>query len=562
MVRMAAAPGFTEADIQRIAGSRSFGRGVEYVDAVADLEISDSRITATVHGTHQYRVNLTTDGGQFDGTCTCPHGQEGFFCKHCVATGLAVLELGDDLPGHLQASQIRETSLRSWLESLSQEELLAELLDLIADDPDLRRRFELRAAAEHADAAAIRRAVRELIEVSGYIDYDDAWNYAQGVHKAADAIGSLIEAGGAAQAIGIAREAIALLTGAFESADDSSGMIGDSAYHMLEVHLRACQVAPPDPVSLADYLAGLLLNDDYGLAPDIDDYASLLGDAGTARIRQRIAAAFGERPHDYRARSLMERIVKAEGDVDALIGIYAAELDDRGWAHLRIAHELDGASRHGEALGWAERGLREADRPDDKLVDYLAERYAADGRADDVLALRRSRFEAERTLAHYQALRRAAEDSGTWTADRAEALARLREDARMGPARGYLNWAWGGPVLVEALIDDGDLDDAWTAVTTGAAKTTATHDQRLRLADALSASRPADALPVYLTAIEPLRSQTGDQTYRLMARLLLSARGCHEKLGTTAEFTRYLAALRADQKRKRNLMKILDANGL
>jgi uncharacterized Zn finger protein len=56
--------------------------------------------------------------------------------------------------------------------------------------------------------------------------------------------------------------------------------------------------------------------------------------------------------------------------------------------------------------------------------------------------------------------------------------------------------------------------------------------------------------------------QTGDQTYRQVARLLLSARDCHENLGTTAEFSRYLAALRADQKRKRNLMKILDANGL
>jgi uncharacterized Zn finger protein len=562
MVGMAAATGFTEADIQRVAGSRSFGRGMEYVNAVADLEISDSRVTATVYGTQRYQVTLTAGGEHLAGTCTCPHGQEGFFCKHCVATGLAVLKLGDDLPGHIQASQARETSLRSWLESLSHKELLAELLDLIADDPDLRRRFELRAAAERADAAAIRRAVRELIEVTGYIEHDQAWDYAHGVDEAADAIGSLIDASGAAQAIGIAREAIALLTGAFESADDSSGMIGDSARQLLAVHLRACQAAPPDPVSLADYLAGLLLNDSYGLAPDLADYADLLGDTGTARMRQRIEAAFGESPHDYRARSLMETIVKAEGDVDALIAIYAAELDDRGWAHLRIARELDGAGRHGEALGWAERGLREAGRVDDQLVDYLANRYASDGRAEDVLALRWSRFEAERTLAHYQALRQAAAESGTWGADRAKALARLRNDVGATPARGYFNWGWAGPVLVDALIDDGDLDAAWTAVTTGAAKTTATHEQRLRLADGLASTRPADALPVYLTAIEPLRSQTGDQTYHQVARLLLSARGCHQRLGTTAEFHRYLAALRADQKRKRNLMKVLDANGL
>ncbi len=47
-----------------------------------------------------------------------------------------------------------------------------------------------------------------------------------------------------------------------------------------------------------------------------------------------------------------------------------------------------------------------------------------------------------------------------------------------------------------------------------------------------------------------------------MATLLLSARACHEALGTTDEFRRYVAVLRMDQKRERNLMKILDENGL
>ena len=562
MVRMATAPGFTEADIERIAGSRSFDRGLDYVDDVTDLEISDSRVTATVQGTYRYRVTLTIGGGQLDGTCSCPHGQEGFFCKHCVATGLAVLELGDDLPARVEASHAKETSLRSWLESLSHKELLAELLDLIADDPDVRRRFELRAATENTDVAAIRRAVRDLVEVTGYIEFDQAPKYAHRVDEAIDTIANLIDAGGAAEAIGIAREAFTLLTDAFEVVDDSSGMIGDSAFLLLSVHLRACQEAPPDPVTLADYLVGLALKADHGVAPDLADYAGLLGEAGMARVRHRVAAAYGDNPHNYYARNLMETVVKAEGDVDALIAIYAVQLDDHGRMHLRIARELDGAGRHDEALGWAERGLREAGRPDDQLADYLADRYASDGRTADVLALRWSGFEAERTLARYQALRRAATGSGSWAADRAKALGRLREDAGATPGRGYFNWAWAGPVLVDALIDDGDLDAAWTAVTTGAATTTATLDQRLRLADRLAPTRPGAALPVYLTAIGPLRSQTGDQTYQQLARLLLSVRSCHEKLGTSAEFARYLAAFRTDQKRKRNLMKILDKNGL
>ena len=70
----------------------------------------------------------------------------------------------------------------------------------------------------------------------------------------------------------------------------------------------------------------------------------------------------------------------------------------------------------------------------------------------------------------------------------------------------------------------------------GAAKATATYEQRLRL---------ADALPVYLSAVEPLRSMTADETYHQMARLLVSARDCHERLGSSAEFTRHLAAIRS-----------------
>jgi len=67
---------------------------------------------------------------------------------------------------------------------------------------------------------------------------------------------------------------------------------------------------------------------------------------------------------------------------------------------------------------------------------------------------------------------------------------------------------------------------------------------------------------VYLRAIEPMKAMTGDKTYRRMASLLLSVRACHEALGTGAEFRRYLTVLRMEQKRKRNLMKILDQSGL
>ncbi|MFD7335523.1 hypothetical protein ACFV98_05910 [Streptomyces violascens] len=62
--------------------------------------------------------------------------------------------------------------------------------------------------------------------------------------------------------------------------------------------------------------------------------------------------------------------------------------------------------------------------------------------------------------------------------------------------------------------------------------------------------------------IEPLKKKTGERTYQQVARLLLAVRSCHQHLGTEGEFTAYLTTLRADQRRKPNLMKALDRHGL
>jgi uncharacterized Zn finger protein len=50
--------------------------------------------------------------------------------------------------------------------------------------------------------------------------------------------------------------------------------------------------------------------------------------------------------------------------------------------------------------------------------------------------------------------------------------------------------------------------------------------------------------------------------YQQVAALLGKIQYCHQQLGTAPEFAGYLAALRADQKRKRNLINLLDQRGL
>jgi SWIM zinc finger len=555
MAGMPTMPGFTEADLRELAGPRSFERGLGYVGQVADLDVTGEEITATVSGTDDYDVYLAPGDQGLQWDCSCPFGQEGFFCKHCVAVGLAVL--APDSRDQVSATRARRDGVDAWLESLSREDLAAELRGLLDGDHDLRRRFELRAAAASGDTLAIRRTTRELITPrrGGYLAYDEADAYSDSVYEVAAVIDSLAKAGAGEQAIQAAREAIGELGRAFERLDDSNGSVGGAARELLAAHLRACQAAPPEPESLAHYLARLVLEDPYGIRPDLSDYAGLLGATGLRRLRQRITAAGASTDQ-----SLMESLLRAEGNLDGLVALRAASLDDYGWGHLAIAQELDQADRGDEALEWAQRGLSEAKRPDGRLVEYLADRYAAAGRPDEVLTLRRDRFAADGTLTGYQRLRQAATAAGRWPAEREQALALLTAKARVPPPGAGRGLDWTGPVLVDALLDDGDADAAWSAAAEIPDATSPA--QWLRLADRVAAARPADALAVYRRLIEPLRAQTGDKIYERAARLLRSARACHQALGTTAEFDRYLALFRTDQKRKPNLMRLLDRHGL
>jgi uncharacterized Zn finger protein len=83
---------FTEVHLKVAAGPRSYDRGLDYLSEVKDLDFDGPEITATVYGSDAYEVcgNIVLVGD-----CSCPFGQEGNFCKHCVATGLAALKLAE-----------------------------------------------------------------------------------------------------------------------------------------------------------------------------------------------------------------------------------------------------------------------------------------------------------------------------------------------------------------------------------------------------------------------------------------------------------------------------------
>ncbi|MPY47560.1 SWIM zinc finger family protein [Streptomyces acidicola] len=559
--------GLTEANLKTLAGARSFERGRGYVDAVSGVEVGDGWVTASVHGTERYEVQLTLEGaGGLSGECDCPYGMEGNFCKHLVALGLTMLAQRESLPRQRKAARDRAQDLDGWLSALSKDELLALVREQIGEDPQLRRRMELRVASARGDLATVRARIRDLLDIGafaqyGYVEYADARAYADQAGQAISAIRGLTGSSRAVDAITLAREAMRLLAEAVESVDDSDGRLGEVGADLAAAHLDACREAHPDPEELARWLVGHALGDmDDGLT-DLDplDYEDILGEEGMAVLRRLAVEAWQGNRRGWAEKYLMERLAKAGGDVDAVIAVHAADLSPNGHTHLLIARELDTARRPDEALSWAERGIgeardaRELSAVDTALIDYLCDRYAQAARHPDAVALRRDHFSARRSLLTYQQLRAAARAADCWPAEREGALTQLRTDTgrwQQGP--------YGRSVLVDALLDDEDVDAAWQAATdTGA------HDRQwLALADQARATRPADALGVYLRLAEPLTRETGNTVYERLVSLLLSIRDCHRRLGTPDDFTGYVTVLRTAQKRKRNLMRLMDEHSL
>lgn len=65
--------GLTEASLKTLAGPRSYERGLGYLDAVSGVEVGDSWVTARVHGTERYEVELAwTDPAGCPASVTAP----------------------------------------------------------------------------------------------------------------------------------------------------------------------------------------------------------------------------------------------------------------------------------------------------------------------------------------------------------------------------------------------------------------------------------------------------------------------------------------------------------
>jgi uncharacterized Zn finger protein len=130
-------PTLTTEMLQHKAGAKSFWRGLGYRDSVIELRVLRRHVAARVLGADEYVVELAWSGPLIAGSCSCPYGEQGFFCKHCVAVGLVLLDRGDAVP----PADAEDVELRQHLRTLDHSTLVDLLYHQAALDRSLYERI-------------------------------------------------------------------------------------------------------------------------------------------------------------------------------------------------------------------------------------------------------------------------------------------------------------------------------------------------------------------------------------------------------------------------------------
>jgi len=344
----------TAAAIRRAADGKSYKRGEDYFrrGMVYSLLIDGEAVVAKVRGTRNYRARLWAEDGEVEGECTCPMGDAGVFCKHLVAAGLTHLAGGaPEMPGDGEAKPPRrrkrppkpKVTLDDVREHLLQQdpaELVEIIMEQVEEDDRLRESLLMQVARRRIDAAT---------ETGGFVDYREAYGFTSGIENVVGSIAELLDAGHAAEVIGLTEHALRRCERALGHMDDSEGGMSPILEQLQELHHAACLKTKPDPEALARRLFKWEIESGWDtFFAAAETYADVLGEKGLAVYRKLARKLWDQMPKlgtgdrrsfegpRFRITAIMEALARASGDVEQLVAVKSRDLSS-AYRYLDIA---------------------------------------------------------------------------------------------------------------------------------------------------------------------------------------------------------------------------------
>jgi hypothetical protein len=435
-----------------------------------------------------------------------------------------------------------EVGLDQLVEQLTAGELREVLAWAAEWHTDVERRVRLTAARSSGDLGVLRTEVDRGLRTRRFLDYRDSVEWARAARPVLIELDAAVRAGPSRELVELLERGIAHVVKVIQTrADDSSGMVGDLARDLLELHARACDAGAADPVRLARWMIRFRFSDQDFFEADPVRYRVALGEVGLAEFRTLLAAH--EDQDGFAARYARERLAVLDGDSEAIVALLGGDLS-RPHQFIRVAEAMVELGRDEEAAEWARQGIEQTTGWQvDQLYDIACAAHARREEPAEGLALRRAQHERTPTSTSYRQLRTAAEAIPAWPVER-DAARRVLSDRN--PAG-----------LVDALLDDDEAELAWQAATV--LPDLDLGDRAwLRLAEARQKTHPAQALAVYWRLIDNALQTADRRAYTAAVRLLKRARDAAAAASETDAFETHLTALRERHRRRPSLIALLD----
>lgn len=568
----------TRAMLRQATNSRYFGRGEEYFEAdlVKSVKQKDDKIYATVHGSNPYQTTLWVNDGAAEGTCTCPLGRDGEFCKHLVATGLMWIESKTANGNTVRPKRIEPDDIQVWLGQQSAEALIETIMAQAMTDDEFYNVLKFRVAAEQPaeNTAEMRAVLRQAMTIDNFVSWRETSAYSSGVHRVLNRLKDLLD-DHADEVIELVEYTMELWEEAIQRIDDSDGCMGVILDDLHNLHLDACREAKPDSIELASRLFYRSINSGWDMFENaVETYGDVLEKKGKAHYLELVEAEWRKLPRfgpgdkneeRYGRSSKLERMMlscaEESRDLDRIIEIMSRDLSEP-YDYLSIAERCRLAKNHDLARQWAEQGIRDfpPNHHNTRLRDFLADEYVHDKRHEEAVRVIWETFAEGSCLERYQQLKKYASKAKVWPEWREKVLTHVRQNITQrkkgftGRPRSHWEHAPDHSLLVEIFLWEIDGEAAWTEAQKGGCS----ESLWLQLAKAREAEHPEDAVPIYRRQVEPELNRKNNQSYQVAVDYLEKVHALMIDLGKESEFKQDLLAIKTESKRLRNFIKYVE----
>ncbi len=575
-------PPLTEDTIRAWTGDTSYQRGWSYFrdGAIIGPMRYGPTLTAQCWGSmprpYDVQATLSDQGDSIAwASCSCPVGAGGH-CKHIAALLLTWIHQ----PDTFTKKEAAISTLQEW----SKEQLVVLIQKMLAHYPDLYELIDLATIGQSEkpiSVAEIYKRVRKAFRNAG-----DEWGaYDQAARQIEELVSigdSYVDQGRWGEAItvyqAIARDVLEegdlpadeggdlhqLLDRCIDGLESCVAATEDPARResvfrtLFEIHgqdvawggygvgenvpLLICEYAKPDELrQVAQWIEAAIA----GLDPrahdwEMQEYGRFLlqvqAEALDDETYLRICRETGQ------LRALAERLLERQRVDDAMAAVRPAS----DYELLLLADRFVAHRYEKQAVDLVEERSKTSETPG--LTEWLKGRAKAQGDYARALALALSLFWTRPWLDGYQEVKELAEIVGNWPELRPTLLAELAAKGEQA-------------LRTEIHLQEGEIDQCLDAVAdiadTGRMAAWNT-DLPVRVAAAAEASRPENAIVLYMEVVQALIAVRGRYSYGQAAQHLIRVRDLYNRLGKQQAWQALIASIRSSYPRLRALREELD----